>query len=281
MIVDGWFSWMDRDPGPSDKTYSEPCTSEIVVPHDAVGYYPGWMSRLKSADRLANGRYTPYAAASVTGWLPYADGEKPIQHYRITESCWASGSRFLNVKGNAFENESAPIMSVAGIWYWAGTTARVDWHNPPPQSDWQVECLVRVINDLSEHFNRPVEYWRVPVSGTDVTATLYLHKETIRWGGRTTSCPNFRVDRTRILGALRPPVTLPEGDDMPFDDEEKAYLASMARGIVRALATGAFTSTLGGDLDYTQAEHSLKEVLDKVPDESAPADGRHGHGEDA
>lgn len=181
ITVDGWFDWMDRDPGPADKTYSAPCASEIVVFHDAVGYYPGWMSRLKSTARDAHGRYTPYAAASVTGWLPYKAGVKPIQHYPIGKSCWASGSYFLNVYGNAFENESSPGY---GTW---------DPHNPPPQSDWQVECAARIERDLSEHFGRPAGYWRRPVSAADMEATEYEHRETIRWGGLYSSCPNGRI----------------------------------------------------------------------------------------
>lgn len=213
ITSDGWFSWMDRDPGPADKVYSEPCTSEIVIFHDAVGYYGGWMSRLKSTARDAQGRYTLYAAASVTGWLPYKAGLVPTQHYAIDKSCWASGSRFLNVHGNAFENESAPGY---GTW---------DPHNPPPQSDWQVECAARIERELSEHFGRPAGYWRRPTSAADVTATEYEHNETVRWGGLYSSCSNGRI-RWADIAVLR------DGQEPAQEEEEemKSFVADCGDG---------------------------------------------------
>lgn len=189
ITPDGWFDWMERVPGPADKVYSEPCTSEIVVFHDAVGYLPGWYSRLFSTNRLPNGLYTPYAAASVTGWLFY-DRRQPIQHYPVFKSCWASGSRHLNTKGNAFENESAPGY---GTW---------DPHSPPPQSDWQVECAARVEHDIAAFKGWPEGYWRRPVDANDLTATEYEHNETVRWGGLYSSCPNGRI-RWADIAALR------------------------------------------------------------------------------
>ncbi|KKN69019.1 hypothetical protein LCGC14_0444910 [marine sediment metagenome] len=103
LTADGWFDWAERYPGPPDKVYSEPNTAQLYVPHSAVGYYAGWLSRLNSQERDAAGRYTAYAAASVHGFIMY-DG-KVIQHYPITASCWASGNRRANTTGIAFENE--------------------------------------------------------------------------------------------------------------------------------------------------------------------------------
>jgi len=179
------------------------------------------MSRLKSTARDAQGRYTPYAAASVTGWLPYKAGVQPVQHYPINKSCWASGSRFLNVHGNAFENESPPIYTLpSGAWAFVGQTVAGDWHNPPPQSDWQVECSARIERDLAEHFGRPLTYWRRPTGPADLAATEYEHNETTRWGGLYSSCPNGRIRwadiATARLGA--------EEDDMNQAQEDKLDL---------------------------------------------------------
>lgn len=181
---------MDRYPGPADKVYSTPNSGERVFLHDAVGYWGGWLSRLDSTARYDNGRYTPYAAASVHGWLHYENGRKPIQHYAVNKSCWASGGFKANTTGIAFENAS---------WDLANTP---DWYHPLPQSDWQVECSARIIRDLSQFYNRPLSYWKRPTSPTDMNATLMLHKETIRFGHPSTSCDNYRVRWGDIIALL-------------------------------------------------------------------------------
>ena len=230
ITADGWFDWMDRDPGPADKVYSDRCLSEIVVFHDAVGYYAGWMSRLKSTARDSEGRYTPYAAASVTGWLPYKAGVKPIQHYSIMKSCWASGSRYLNVHGNAFENESAPIYTLpSGAWAFVGSTGPGDWHSPPPQSAWQVACAASVELDLAEFFGRPASNWRRPTSAADVTATEYEHNETTRWGGLYSSCPNGRIRWADIAAA--------RGGSPTVEEDEMALSPAAEKGIEEFFAT--------------------------------------------
>lgn len=48
-----------------------------------------------------------------------------------------------------------------------------------------------------------------------------------------------------------------------LDNEDKEYLAGLGRAIVRALATGVFSSALRHP-DYTEAENDLQEVLNRI-----------------
>lgn len=195
ITTDGWLDWAQRVPGPADKRYAEPCTSNLYVPHSAVGYLNGWYDRLFSTARDAQGRYTPYAAASVTGWINY-DGTV-IQHYPFTVACWASGSLHLNVQGNAFENEGGPPSNVS-----------------EPLTEAQIEANVRILREMAAWKGRnPATYWRRPTSAADLTATLYEHNETTRFGGSPTACPSNRIPWAEILRRLSIP-SIPEETDM-------------------------------------------------------------------
>lgn len=147
ITADGWLDWALRVPGPADKCYSQPCQSMGYVPHSAVGYYQGWLGRLFSTARLPNGRYTKYAAASVTGFIRYSG--IVIQHYPLGVSCWASGNRHANVKFNAFENE--------GGWL----------DHDEPLTVPQIEANIRIIKDMmiwkGLKVAERVDAWRVVV----------------------------------------------------------------------------------------------------------------------
>lgn len=205
ITPDGWFDWAIRDPGPADKVYSEPCRSEGVIFHSAVGYYGGWRSRLDSTARLPNGRYTEYAAASVTGWIAY-DGTL-TQHYDIFKGCWASGSREANVRFNAFEGE--------GGW------------NPvnEPYRPAQIVTAVRISRDLMgyKHLERLHRLsLGVPPIGV---FSLGEHNECVTlWGGGLTACPSHRVLWDAITKMLK------EGDMTP------EQMAELKDHINRALA---------------------------------------------
>lgn len=195
------FDWCERVPGPADKVYSARNTATLYIPHSAVGYYAGWAGRLFSTARNPDGRYTDYAAASVHLWFPQKRTEKPKQHYSIWASCWASGSRYPNTNGVAAENEGG--------------------HTPvnEPLTDWQVECNARAIRELSA-----LQGWQPhrPASLTDLTATLYEHRECVRWGSDPTSCPSGRIPWTRLIAGslpMVPPTPVPpaqEEGDMLF-----------------------------------------------------------------
>ena len=166
----GWLTWADRRAGPADKIYSEANAVTGYVPHSAVGYYPGWLSRLDSRERLPNGRYTDYAAASVHGFILF-DGTV-IQHYPFSASCWASGNRYANTHFVAFETEGGYP------------------DNNQPLTHQQMMSHVRIIHEL-----RSWKGWvpRRPANAGDGTATLYEHRECVQlWGGGATACPSNR-----------------------------------------------------------------------------------------
>jgi len=195
-------NWADRKPGPAEKKYSTPCTSGFYIPHSMVGRLPGWYSRLFDMTRLSNGRFSPNAAASVTGSI-LLDG-RVIQHYPFEASCWASGNFKANTRGNAFENESQYTVDRAGV-------NRPD--ESKPFTDKQVESNLHIIRDMSQRFgwtplrpNVPIIDPSTPIPGV----TLLEHNEVVRlFGGHATACPS---DRTRTLWAMIPEIF--KEDDM-------------------------------------------------------------------
>lgn len=215
LTPDGWFTFAERYPGPPDKVYSQPNTAQIYVPHSAVGYYPGWLSRLNSQERDAAGRYTPYAAASVHGFIMY-DG-KVIQHYPITASCWASGNKRANTTGIAFENEGG--------------------HDPvdEPLTAAQLASNIRIIQELSAA--KGWEPKRPPGAlMQDPTVTLLEHNECVElWGGSPTACPSHRIPWNAILEAIGE-----EDEDMFTDDDRKVVQANrMHQAVTRLLDVNA------------------------------------------
>jgi hypothetical protein len=190
---DGWFDWMRREPGPPDKVYSEPNRVDFYVAHSAVGFYGGWSNRLFSRDSDASGRYTAHAAVSAHGWIPY-DGAC-IQHYPLTASCWASGSRPANTRGVAFEIEGgAP-----------GNEAE-------PLTSAQNESLARILSEIAAWKGVSNGYWRRPDGAQDLGATLYEHRECTRFGSAPTACPSNRVSWHEVLGRLAGVATKTQGD---------------------------------------------------------------------
>ena len=193
ITADGWFDWCERVPGPPDKVYAAVNSASIYLPHSAVGYYAGWISRLMSNQRRPNGQYTPYAAASVHLWFPQDSSVPPKQHYSIFKSCWASGSQYPNTNGVAAENEGGPPGNVS-----------------EPLTDYQVGLNTRAIQELSEFRG-----WqpRRPISDGDKNATLYEHRECKRFGSDPTACPSNRIPWTKIFLGLE--------DDMSFTEDDR------------------------------------------------------------
>lgn len=235
ITADGWYTYAERVPGPADKVYSEPCTAERWLPHDAVGYLLGWYSRLFDLTKI-NGRYTDNAAASVTGIIldqidpaltaarggvPHA---KAIQHYSIFKSCWASGSFLINTTSNAWEHERI-----------RGNLSSLDM---PAH---MVNTSVLIARDLAAFRGwKP----RRPVNHADLNATCYEHRECIRFGAAATSCPNTRADK--IWAALFAPTPQALGDQpmnvhavdlkwgtTPAGWEQKTYAPGVYRFNVR------------------------------------------------
>jgi hypothetical protein len=186
ITPDGWFDWMRREPGPPDKVYSQTNAVDFYVAHSAVGYYGGWASRLFSKARDATGRYTSYAAASAHGWIPY-DGAC-IQHYPLTASCWASGSREANTRGVAFETEG-------------GAPGK----ESEPLTAAQKQAMRRILGDIASWKGVSNRFWRRPTNERDLNATLYEHRECVRFGSSPTACPSGRFPWTELMSLAAPP----------------------------------------------------------------------------
>lgn len=192
MLVDpqGWIVGFIRAPGPADKVYSEKNSCQMAIPHSAVGYYGGWASRLFSTARQADGRYTPYAAASVNIWVPQHG--TPIQHYSLQSSCWGSGARIPNVNGPCWENEGG-----------------YNPHNEPLTLS-QIYWNVLIIKAIAEHGRWPQGDWRRPVNAQDKQARLYEHNECVRFGADYTQCPSSRIPWNTIITLLRSSEAMPD-----------------------------------------------------------------------
>lgn len=240
ITPDGWFQWAVRDPGPADKKYSEPCRSEGVVFHSAVGYYGGWRSRLDSTARLPNGRYTDYAAASVTGWIAY-DGTL-MQHYPISVSCWASGNREANTRFNAFECEGGyePVNE--------------------PLREAQIVTATRIVRELKEH--KGWSRMQRLSFGVPAAAVFALgeHQECVTlWGGSPTACPSSRIPWAEIIRRLREDTVTPEQMAELKEHVNRTVAAAETRineKIQNLLTFGAAVAT-NLDADHTRIEAKL------------------------
>jgi len=186
ITQDGWLDWAIRVPGPLDKCYSASNTGIGYVPHSAVGFYGGWAARLFSEERRPDGRYTPYAAASVHGWIAY-DGTV-TQHYPLTASCWASGCEYPNSNFIAFENEGG-----------------LEPHDEP-LTPAQVQANARIVRELAAW--RGWSDIRRPRDAQDTAATLYEHNECTRWGSAPTACPSRRIPWESILAQAGEPAVV-------------------------------------------------------------------------
>jgi hypothetical protein len=106
-IVNGWLDWSERRDGVPDKKYSQPNSGEGIAMHSIVGqeseFQDGVPDRFLSKAKDANGRYTPYAAASCM-FILRKNGTL-IQMHPVTASTWTSGGKDGNTRFWAVEAE--------------------------------------------------------------------------------------------------------------------------------------------------------------------------------
>lgn len=176
ITSDGWLDWAERMPVQdfSKKTWDGTNTRLGYIPHSAVGSLQGVIDVV----------FDPNSGRSVHGAIGY--NGRTIQFYPFTACCWASGERVPNSRFIAFENEGG--------------------RNIPSQvnevlTEEQIQANVRIIKDLSANRWTP----RRPVNPSDKTATLYEHREMIRWGADATACPSGRIPWDEILRRLAAP----------------------------------------------------------------------------
>ena len=107
-------------PGPAEKTYTERNSAEGVALHSIVGeekeFHDGIPDRFLSMDRLPDGRFTPYAAASCQHILRKFDTRftgyaTMIQMYAFTQATWTSGGREANTKFLSVEIEGGGYLN--------------------------------------------------------------------------------------------------------------------------------------------------------------------------
>lgn len=174
MIVDGWFDWADRRPGPAHKVWSDENSIDGVVFHSAVGSLQGVYNVVMGP-----------AQKSVTAVIGY-DGFT-VQFYPVTASPWANGSHTYNRRYLGFEFEGG-----------ADTPETVS----EPLTPAQVATAIRILKDLAD-FKRvsASSFWQRPT-------TLIEHRELV-----ATACPSGRIPWDAITAGLLPvPQTFNEVD---------------------------------------------------------------------
>lgn len=122
-----------------------------------------------------------------------------FQHYPLTLRCW---------HGSAF-NDNYVGVEDEGVSKAPG--------DGPPLNAGQIANAQMIIAEVSAW-----KGWQPkrPAFAGDKTATLYEHKETVWFGGTSTSCPNNRIPWDKILGGS--PVT-PE-EELELADRRAAAL---------------------------------------------------------
>lgn len=167
-IVDGWIDWADTSiKGRPEKVYSAPNRGEGVILHSVVGDLPGHgvPDRFLSMDRDANGRFTPYAAASVM-FILYRDGWLR-QMYPVTASTWTSGGPEANTR------------------YWA---VELEGGGPGNYSEPITLEAARTLTQL-------VLEWQNYSGYTASEARIFGHSDAARrWNYAPTACPSGRYD---------------------------------------------------------------------------------------
>lgn len=175
ITSDGWLDWVERQPGPSDKTWPDINAVQGYIPHSAVGSLQGVINVVFGP--VSNER-------SVHGVIGY--NARVIQFYPFTASPWASGNREANKRFIAFENEGGR-----------------PGNESEPLTEFQITINTRIIKELGDWKNYPVEYWHRPNSSNHKSASLYEHREMTRFGAPPTACPSGRIPWQVILSRLQ------------------------------------------------------------------------------
>lgn len=115
ITQDGWFDWMERDPGPPWKVNGGRNTLRGMVPHSAEGY------RIVLRDILWGPRRASWHVSVLT--------DRVIQHYPVRAQTWTSGAGYPNNNFLAGETEGL-----------AGT----------PFNDFQTKTWIRIGRELMD-----------------------------------------------------------------------------------------------------------------------------------
>lgn len=179
ITSDGWLSWAERMPGrPASGPGFNTGVNGVrgLVFHSAEGFAATMLS--------PTSQWGYYSAAYPWHLSNLLDG-RLIQHHSFFVRCW-HGSAF-NQEYVGMEHEGrTPEGATVG----------------PVLNEAQIANAVRVAADLGEW-----KGWtpRRPTSAMDLTATLYEHNETVRFGGTGTQCPSHRIPWDEIMRRLAMP----------------------------------------------------------------------------
>lgn len=176
ITADGWCDWAIRVEGrkPIGNGFN-PGVNPVkgLVFHSAEG----WAQTLLSP----SSQWGYYSAQYPWHFSNLLDG-RMVQHYSLNVRCW---------HGTAF-NDSYGGIEHEGVSPEPG--------KGPLLNEAQIANDRRLIADVSAW-----KGWepRRPAALGDKTASLYEHKETIWFGGTSTSCPNNRIPWDKILAGLQ------------------------------------------------------------------------------
>ena len=231
MIVDGWFDFAIRDPGPAGSVNGGRNSVRGIVPHSAEGHW----ATLEDLHDFHWSRATNPDPRKRASWgaTNLKDG-RFVQHYSVWAQTWTSGSAYPNNNFFAFENEGVAGESLTQA---------------------QIDNIIRVGRDLIA-----LQGWlpRRPRNVEDTTASLYEHNECDRWGANATACPSGRIPWNIIVPAL-------QGSGRMYTDKEiDAKIGAVLAALVDAVGHIEDTNT---KLEALQAS---TDFLIKVVNHLAP-----------
>ena len=190
-----------RDGHPSDKhggyaSYSEPHQKRGLVAHSMAGALPAALGGLDNAARRASWTFSNPKSGPL------------LQHYPLGSNTWASGSAEANSRYTSVEHEGGG-----------------PGNEGEPLTENQIDNLVKLIRWLSEQDGwTPIR----PGSSSDTSATLWEHKEMIRFGSAPTACPSGRIPWAEVLRRLEVDVTIEEVNKLKAQARTAAFFAGLA-----------------------------------------------------
>jgi len=212
-----WLPGATRRDAPASKHgyggVPEPQAKQGVVFHSMEGSLAAALGELDKLSRQASWTFSNPKSGPM------------LQHYPVGFHTWASGSDVANVRFTSVEHEG-----VAG----------------------ELLTSSQVANDVALLKWMGLD-WKRPTTAGDLKATLYEHRECVRFGSAATACPSGRIPWHGILSAL-------QEDDMT-DDEIAAAIGRIARagqlgldkGIVGQEKLGELVAALKSDVAALKA----------------------------
>lgn len=175
ISADGWVSW-------ATKLYGNPDHVNGGV-NDVRGIF------LHSAEGYASVLLDPNSSYGYNGDLSWhftnlMDG-RLFQHFPLTAQCWhatAANDSYVGIENEGLHTKETSLNQA------------------------QIKNAVALIEEIAEW-----KGWTPtrPTSPVDFGATLYEHREVVRFGGSSTACPDGRIPWDTIMAGVAPPPPQP------------------------------------------------------------------------